>query len=108
MKNLIAWFVRNPVAANLMMVLMFAAGVFGYFSLEREFIPQTTVNGVSINVSWPGQAHATFNSNSSQELKKPSTDLMVLTLSRVTQEKEAGLLPSTQNLILIMRNLSMK
>lgn len=54
MKNLIAWFVKNPVAANLMMILMFAAGAYGYFSLEREFIPQTTVNGMTISVSWPG------------------------------------------------------
>jgi multidrug efflux pump subunit AcrB len=54
MKGLIAWFVRNPVAANLMMILMFAAGTYGYFSLDREFIPQTTVNGMSVSVSWPG------------------------------------------------------
>ncbi len=54
MKKLIAWFVKNPVAANLMMVLMFAAGLYGYFSLDREFIPQTTVNGMTISVSWPG------------------------------------------------------
>jgi multidrug efflux pump subunit AcrB len=54
MKSIIAWFVRNPVAANLMMVTMFVTGVFGYFSLEREFIPQTTINGMTVNVSWPG------------------------------------------------------
>lgn len=54
MRNLIAWFVKNPVAANLMMLTMFAAGTFGYFSLEREFFPQTTINGMTVNVSWPG------------------------------------------------------
>jgi len=54
MRKLITWFVKNPVAANLMMLTMFVAGVFGYFSLEREFIPQTTINSISINVSWPG------------------------------------------------------
>ncbi len=54
MKGLIAWFVKNPVAANLMMILMFAGGAYGYFSLDREFIPQTTVNGMTVSVSWPG------------------------------------------------------
>lgn len=54
MKSIIAWFVRNPVAANLMMVTMFVTGIFGYISLEREFIPQTTINGMSVSVSWPG------------------------------------------------------
>ena len=54
MKSLIAWFVKNPVAANLIMVTMFVVGVFGYNSLEREFIPQVTVNGISITSAWPG------------------------------------------------------
>ncbi len=54
MKSLIAWFVKNPVAANLMMVAMFVAGIFGYNTMEREFIPQTTINGMSVSVSWPG------------------------------------------------------
>lgn len=54
MKNLIAWFVKNPIAANLIMGIMFFAGVFGFFSLEREFIPQTTINGMTISTTWPG------------------------------------------------------
>ena len=54
MKSIIAWFVRNPVAANLLMLTMFATGIFGYNTLEREFIPQTTINGMTVNVSWPG------------------------------------------------------
>ena len=54
MKSIIAWFVRNPVAANLMMLTMFVVGIFGYNTLEREFIPQTTINGMTVNVSWPG------------------------------------------------------
>ena len=54
MKNIIAWFVKNPVAANLMMLAMFSAGIFGYNSLDREFIPSTTINGMSISVGWPG------------------------------------------------------
>lgn len=54
MKTIIAWFARNPVAANLLMVAMFVGGIFGYNTLEREFIPQTTINGMSISISWPG------------------------------------------------------
>jgi len=54
MRALIAWFVKNPVAANLLMVVMFLVGIFGYTNLEREFIPQTTFNGVTIDMSWPG------------------------------------------------------
>mgnify|MGYP000409789048 FL=1 len=54
MRALIRWFVKNPVAANLMMFVMFVTGIFGYMNLEREFIPQTTFNGITISISWPG------------------------------------------------------
>ncbi|MEP3889534.1 MAG: efflux RND transporter permease subunit [Hellea sp.] len=54
MKSLIAWFVKNPVAANLIMVTMFVVGVFGFNSLDREFIPQVTINGMTISSGWPG------------------------------------------------------
>jgi len=54
MKSLIAWFVKNPVAANLIMVAMFVVGIFGFNNLEREFIPQVTINGMTITSTWPG------------------------------------------------------
>ena len=54
MRALITWFVKNPVAANLLMFVMFVTGIFGYANLEREFIPQTTFNGITITISWPG------------------------------------------------------
>ena len=54
MKKLITYFVRNPVAANLLMFLMIVGGIWGYLNLQREFIPQTTINGMSVSVSWPG------------------------------------------------------
>ena len=54
MKSLISWFVKNPVASNLMMFTMFAAGVFGYSNLDREFIPKVTINGMTVSSGWPG------------------------------------------------------
>lgn len=54
MQSIVSWFVKNPVAANLLMVAMFVGGIFGYTTLEREFIPQTTINGMSVSISWPG------------------------------------------------------
>jgi len=61
MRGLIAWFVKNPVAANLLMVAMFVSGFFGYNSLEREFIPGTTVNGMTISVAWNGASPRDVN-----------------------------------------------
>ncbi len=61
MKNLIAWFVKNPVAANLLMVAMFVSGAFGYMSLEREFLPGTTINGMTVSVVWNGASPRDVN-----------------------------------------------
>ena len=61
MKGLIAWFVKNPVAANLLMVAMFVCGIFGYTSLEREFLPGTTINGMTVSVVWNGASPRDVN-----------------------------------------------
>lgn len=61
MKSLITWFVKNPVAANLLMVAMFVSGIFGYMSLEREFLPGVTVNGMTVSVTWNGASPRDVN-----------------------------------------------
>ncbi|NNE59029.1 MAG: efflux RND transporter permease subunit [Hellea sp.] len=54
MKSLITWFVKNPVAANLLMFMMIAGGIFGYNSMQRELFPQAGYNGINVTVAWPG------------------------------------------------------
>lgn len=54
MQSLIGWFVKNPVAANLVMIIMICAGVFGFTQLEREFIPQPTTNIIEVTMEWRG------------------------------------------------------
>jgi len=54
MKSIITWFVKNPVAANLLMFIMIIAGIYGYKSMDRELFPQADFNGVNVSVSWPG------------------------------------------------------
>ena len=56
MNNLIAWWARNSVAANLVMVGIFVAGLIGFSSMEREMDPQVRFPGLQIIVSWPGAA----------------------------------------------------
>ena len=56
MNSLIAWWARNSVAANLVMVGIFVAGAIGFSSMEREMDPQVKFPGLQINVSWPGAA----------------------------------------------------
>ncbi len=54
MNGLIAWWAKNGVAANLLMVACFVAGLIAFSNLERELNPSATFTGATINVAWPG------------------------------------------------------
>ncbi|MEM1106719.1 MAG: efflux RND transporter permease subunit [Pseudomonadota bacterium] len=58
MKGIVAWFARNAIAANLLMVVAFVGGIFSFFSLERELIPTVSVAGATVSVAWPGASPA--------------------------------------------------
>ncbi|MDV7145457.1 efflux RND transporter permease subunit [Tropicimonas sp. TH_r6] len=51
---MIAWFVRHPVAANLLMALICILGLTTISSLERETFPDTTASTVLVSIAYPG------------------------------------------------------
>ncbi|MFT6044423.1 MAG: multidrug efflux pump subunit AcrB [Arenicella sp.] len=54
MKGIIRWWADNHVAANLLMVGIFVAGVIGFNKLEREIFPTIPFPGMQVIVGWPG------------------------------------------------------
>jgi multidrug efflux pump subunit AcrB len=54
MNRTIAWFASNPVAANLLMLLMVVGGLFAAPALKQELIPEVSLDTVAINVVYPG------------------------------------------------------
>ena len=54
MRGLVAWWAKNGVAANLLMVAIILMGIVGFFKLEREFFPTLTVNGMTVSIGWQG------------------------------------------------------
>ena len=55
-KGLISWFARNPVAANLVMVLVFFAGTLSLLNMSKEIFPRTETRVISIGAPYPGAA----------------------------------------------------
>ncbi|MEE4301039.1 MAG: efflux RND transporter permease subunit, partial [Pseudomonadales bacterium] len=55
-RGLIAWFARNPVAANLLMLLIVCAGLFSLWSIRKEALPPVEPREVQIGVAYPGAA----------------------------------------------------
>jgi len=56
MKNTgpIAWMARNPVAANLLMVIILVAGLLGMSRIKQEVFPEFELDIVTVNVVYPG------------------------------------------------------
>ena len=54
MESLIRWWVRNPVAANLLMLIIITAGWLGLRDIEKEAFPSVQPDIVQVEVIWPG------------------------------------------------------
>ncbi|BED89492.1 acriflavin resistance protein [Pseudoalteromonas sp. MM1] len=55
-KGLIAWFARNPVAANLIMIFILIGGLLTALTIRKQAFPQFESNWVSIQAVYPGAA----------------------------------------------------
>ncbi|MGB0833940.1 MAG: efflux RND transporter permease subunit [Psychrobium sp.] len=55
-KGIIAWFARNSVAANLLMICIIVGGLLTAMSINKKFMPKIEVNIIAISVAYPGAA----------------------------------------------------
>ena len=56
MKSAIEWFVKNPVAGNLLMILIMAGGLFTGLTLKKEIFPEFSLDMITVQVSYRGAA----------------------------------------------------
>ncbi|NIR17240.1 MAG: efflux RND transporter permease subunit, partial [Desulfobacterales bacterium] len=50
---MIRFFVRNSVFVNLLMLVILVAGVFIYFTINREIFPEFSLDSISITTAYP-------------------------------------------------------
>ncbi|MDG1751077.1 MAG: efflux RND transporter permease subunit [Thalassotalea sp.] len=55
-KGLIAWFARNSVAANLLMVFILVGGLLTIQTINKQMFPQVKINWISYSAPYPGAA----------------------------------------------------
>lgn len=55
-KGVIAWFARNNVAANLLMVVLIVGGLFGAMSIQKQVFPSFELNIIQVRVPYLGAA----------------------------------------------------
>jgi multidrug efflux pump subunit AcrB len=52
--GIIAWFINNHVAANLLMLFLIAGGVIAIFSIRTELFPTVDPRTITVTVAYPG------------------------------------------------------
>jgi multidrug efflux pump subunit AcrB len=70
MHTLSAWFVRNPVAANLLMLLVLVGGGFTLGSMRIEAFPALPPNSISITTVYPGASAAQVDQGVARKIEK--------------------------------------
>jgi multidrug efflux pump subunit AcrB len=55
-KGIIAWFAHNPVAANLLMLIIMTVGLGSAFNIQRAMFPALDIEVVFIDMAYPGAA----------------------------------------------------
>ena len=53
-KGLLAWFASNHVAANLLMLLIVAAGLLSIFTAKMEVFPEFSLDMINISIPYLG------------------------------------------------------
>lgn len=56
MKGIVEWFSRNPVAANLVMIVIMVGGALTWPKVRMELFPEFALDRISVAVPYPGAA----------------------------------------------------
>ena len=52
--GILSYFTRHKTAANLLLVLMLAAGLFAFPNMRAQFFPDVVVDDLTVSVTWQG------------------------------------------------------
>ena len=61
--GLLGWFISNPIAANLLMVVLVIGGLYNIPGLDKQFFPTPVVDRISIAMPFPGASPREGGSN---------------------------------------------
>jgi multidrug efflux pump subunit AcrB len=75
LRGLVAWWARNPVAGNLLMIFCAVAGIMSFVRMEKEFWPAGRGDGVQIQASWPGASPEDMESQVIVRVEEATADL---------------------------------
>ncbi|MEO0579577.1 MAG: efflux RND transporter permease subunit, partial [Pseudomonadota bacterium] len=88
--GIIAWFARNPVAANLLMILILVFGAISAFTIRKQTTPDFELNTVSIRVPYLGAAPQEVEEGILIKVEEAIQDVTGITEIRSTAREGTG------------------
>ena len=70
MKTAIEWMARHPVAANLLLVFMFIAGVINAYTIPVEVFPETKLETITVTVEYLGASPSEIEESILQRIEE--------------------------------------
>ena len=74
---MIAWFTRNGVAANLVMLILIIGGVASYVTVKRELFPTFSLDLVTVRVPYLGASPEEVEESVIFSIERPYNRLTV-------------------------------
>ena len=89
-RGILAWWARNSIAANLLMIIALIGGVIGFFSMQRENNPSASFAGATVSVSWPGASPQEIEEQIVVRIEEAMSDLDGVDQLTATAREGAG------------------
>ena len=90
MQRIIAWFVDNPVAANLLMLFLMLAGLLGIMGMKKETFPEFSLDQVQIRVPYLGASPEEVEEGVSKRIEERLSGLEGIRKIRSTSSEGMG------------------
>ena len=88
--GIIAWFARNPVAANLLMLMIIGFGLYSAYSIRKQTTPDFELNTISVRVPYLGAAPAEVEEGILIKIEEAIGDLTGIEEISSTAEEGSG------------------
>ncbi|MDT0594650.1 efflux RND transporter permease subunit [Glaciecola petra] len=74
-KGIIAYFARNPVASNLLMIFIIIVGLFSYFAIQKQMFPSVERNYIVANLNYRGASPQEIEESITIKIEEAIKDL---------------------------------
>ncbi len=88
--GIIAWMARNPVAANLLMLVVMVAGIQSLFTITKEVYPTFSSEVVNITVPYPGSSPEEVEQGILIKIEEKIQDIVGIKEIRSTANEGSG------------------